>query len=271
MFGRLTPVVKNLLIINITLLVINQFGILPLNDWFGLRYIFSEQFMVPQIFVHMFLHGGFAHLFFNMFALFIFGPLLEQFLGSKRFLQLYLITGLGAAFLFSAVEYVEISQIENAREDYIENPNPEDFNKIITEHDIMLTRMRPAISAQELYSLRDRFSENPDNSAYIKQTKQYVNEIYKRKANIPMVGASGAIFGILIAFGLLFPNTELMLLFFPMPIKAKYLVTFYAILEIWQGINQSPGDNIAHFAHIGGMLFGFILIKYWQRSSNRFY
>ena len=117
----------------------------------------------------------------------------------------------------------------------------------------------------------DEYYDNPDDSYYKNQALSIVQTMYDSRTNIPMVGASGAVFGILMAFGMLFPNTVLMLLFPPIPIKAKYLVFFYGMYELYSEIARSPGDNVAHLAHLSGMLIAFILLKYWQNKSNRFY
>jgi len=117
----------------------------------------------------------------------------------------------------------------------------------------------------------DKWADNPDSIAYANQGIQIARQAITESINIPTVGASGAVFGILLAFGMLFPNTELMLIFPPIPIKAKYFVIAYGAIELYLGFQNSAGDNVAHFTHLGGMLFGFILIKYWQKHSNRFY
>lgn len=269
MFGRLTPVVKNLLIINIVLylltaLAASNFG-LGLNRLLGLYYIFSEYFKPFQFFTYMFMHSGFGHIFGNMFGLFIFGPLLETFWGAKKFLIFYLVTGIGAAVLFSAIEFFEIRPMQKDRDAYIENPSYEKFNAFVVEH------AEVAYSDSEWYNFIENFGDNPTSSSYINESKQRVNYLYERKANIPLVGASGAIFGILMAFALLFPNTEIFLLFFPFPIKAKYFVLFYGLYEVYSLVERAPGDNVAHLAHLGGMLFAFILVKMWQKDRNNFY
>lgn len=265
MFGRLTPIVKNLLIINIGIYLIQSFLNFNFVEFGGLRYIFADSFRPYQFFTHLFIHGGLGHLFGNMFALFIFGPLLERFWGSQRFLVFYLVTGLGAALLYSAINFYEVNQLENAVEVYVDEPTPERFENFIMDNAEFAWR------SPEVQNFLEQYYDNPSSSSYINQGKQLANQLLESKANIPMVGASGAIFGILMAFGLLFPNTELFLLFFPFPIKAKYFVLFYGLYELWAGFDRVPGDNVAHFAHLGGMLFAFILIKVWQGKRNTFY
>jgi membrane associated rhomboid family serine protease len=263
MFGRLTPVVKNLLIVNIALLLLGSVVSIDLGDIFGLRYIFAESFQPYQFITYMFFHGGFGHLLGNMFALFIFGPLLEKFWGSKRFFFFYMATGIGAGLLYGAIDFFEMRSLENAAESYIENPNYEDFNTFVTEH--------AEFAFNQWYSFIDAFGDNQDNPEYIKESISRVKEVVRFKGNIPMIGASGAIFAILFAFGYLFPNTQLMLLFPPIPIKAKYLVTFYGLYELYAGIQRAPGDNVAHWAHLSGMLVAFILLKTWQDNRRNFY
>ena len=229
-FSNIPTVVKNLLIINILFfiatLVFESKGIY-LVELLGVYYFDSPHFHVWQVITYMFMHGGFAHIAFNMFALFTFGSTLEYTMGSKRFLNFYLITGLGALALQMLVQAIEVHQIIGS-----------------------FTIKTASIS-----------SSSPEHIRILR-------EIYSG----PMVGASGAIFGLLIAFGVLYPDTELMILFIPVPVKAKYIIPAYVVLELILGVAQFSGDSIAHFAHLGGALFGFILIKFWHlRRLRNFY
>jgi membrane associated rhomboid family serine protease len=221
-FANLTPVVKNLLIIN--LICFLPFVILSDNNYndlivknFGAFYFNSPYFRVWQILTYMFLHGGWQHILFNMFALFSFGPILEYSIGPKRFLNLYLICGIGAIILQMIVQALEVHAM---------------IGSFTAPH----------------FSLADPLV--PDK----------LKAIYYG----PVVGASGAIFGLLVAFGMLFPNMELMMLFVPVPVKAKYLIVVYILIEVYLGFSQYAGDSVAHFAHLGGALLGFILIKVWR-------
>ena len=263
MFGSLTPVVKNLLIINVVVLVVQALMGFNFIDMFGLRYIFADSFRPYQFVTHLFVHGGFFHLFGNMFALFIFGPMLERVWGSQRFLLFYLITGLGASLLYSAINFYEINQLETAAEQYMQSPAPNEFGVFIEEH--------AEFARPQVQPLINQYFDNPDSRALANESIQRVREVVELKENIPMVGASGAVFGILMAFGLLFPNTELFLLFFPFPIKAKYFVLFYGLYELYAGFERMPGDNVAHFAHLGGMLFAFVMVRLWKDKRNTFY
>ncbi|WP_296618837.1 rhomboid family intramembrane serine protease [Marivirga sp.] len=263
MFARLTPVVKNLLLINIALLLIPSFMNFELAKYFGLRYIFAESFQPFQFITYMFLHAGFGHLLGNMFALFIFGPMLERYWGAKKFFIFYMVTGVGAGILYGVVNFIEMQQLESAAEQYIENPNYEGFVSFVQEN--------AGYAYRQWYDFIDAYGENPSKQEYIDGSIQRVKEVVRFQGNVPLIGASGAVFGILFAFGFLFPNTELFLLFPPIPIKAKYLVTFYGLYELYAGIQNVPGDNVAHYAHLGGMLIAFVLLKIWQKDNTRFY
>ncbi|MGC9331180.1 MAG: rhomboid family intramembrane serine protease [Bacteroidales bacterium] len=236
-FSNLPPVVKNLLMINIAmfllLVLVQLIYKVDLNMYLGLYQPQSEAFKPYQLVTHMFMHGGLAHIFFNMFALFMFGRVLEQVWGGKRFLTYYLVTGFGAALLHMLVGYLQAQNLLN------ELP-PGTLAKIQTGG---------------LEALR--------------AGKNYVNpEMARLNAviNTPSIGASGAVFGLLLAFGMLFPDAQLMLLFPPIPIRAKYFVIGYGVLELYLGLTQ-PGSNVAHFAHLGGMLFGFVLIYLWKKDQ----
>ena len=240
-FFGLPPVVKNIILINAVMLLADftaksVFGI-NLSTILGLYFPKSEQFMPLQIITHMFMHGGVLHLVFNMYALFIFGQVLEQVWGSKRFLIYYMVCGLGAAFIHETVIFIQ-------------------YEKIMS-----------VISIDQLEVVLN------EGTGYFREGKVFTNEMMKSLQyilNVPTVGASGAVFGILLAFGMLFPNSQLMLLFPPIPIRAKYFVLIYGGIELYLAFTQ-PGSNIAHAAHLGGMLFGYLLIKYWSKTTNTLY
>jgi membrane associated rhomboid family serine protease len=261
------PVVKNLILINIIMLlatwVLSNIAGIQLSSVLGLHYFKSDLFSPYQYVTHMFMHGGLMHLFFNMFALYMFGRVLETVWGSKRFFIYFVVTGLGAAALHTFVIHLQMTSIANDITAYFNTPTPEAFALLVKDH-------FPEYYTQIYSKLLDGWYSNPESTQYIAMSRQYISELMDFKMNIPTVGASGAVFGVLLAFGMLFPNTELMLLFPPIPIKAKYFVIFYGGLELWLGLTQ-PGSNIAHFAHLGGMLFGFILIKIWNTKRTNFY
>jgi membrane associated rhomboid family serine protease len=233
------PVVKNLIIINVLMLfatmILEMRGI-DLARILGLHYIESPEFRPYQLVTHMFMHGGVMHLVFNMFALWMFGRVLESVWGPKRFFIYYFVTGLGAAALHTFVNYMEFHY-------YAAKIAPQDVQAVFSQ-----------------------------GAELLQQGQNWVGVAGKLNMilNTPTVGASGAVFGILLGFGMLFPNTELMLLFPPIPIKAKYFVAGYGAIELFSGI-ANTGDNIAHFAHLGGMLFGFFMIKYWNKNTRNFY
>jgi membrane associated rhomboid family serine protease len=228
----------------------------------------SEKFKPMQYITYMFMHGGIGHIFFNMFALWMFGKVLEGVWGSKRFFIYYIITGLGAAAFHTFVNWLDFSSLERAATAYANTPSIEGFSMFIKEH---FSRFENAILRDPQYNyLIDEWSANPGSTILADRSAQYIFSIIRELMNIPTVGASGAVFGVLLAFGMLFPNTQLMLLFPPIPIKAKYFVLMYGALELYLGLSQ-PGSNIAHFAHLGGMLFGYILIKFWKQGRSNFY
>jgi membrane associated rhomboid family serine protease len=256
----LTPVVRVLLIINVLVFFVTNESVL---EQFGLHSFLSDEFNPIQLLTHMFLHAGFGHIFSNMIGLIVFGPMLERFWGPKRFTFFYFFCGLGAALLFSGINYYEMSAVYEAVRDYRASPTPENFVGFFTQHGTSLY--------DQLAGFIDKFDAQPTNPSLIDGSLQIINRYYADQISQPMVGASGAIFGVIMGFGLLFPNTQLFLLFPPIPIKAKYLVIFYGAYEIYSGVYRAQSDNVAHFAHIGGMLFAFILIKYWGSQRKTFY
>jgi len=238
-FRELPDVIKNILIINCLLFLatvtLESQGV-NLTRVLGLHQFQSPDFRPYQLITHMFMHGSFTHLFYNMFAVWMFGKILENIWGGKRFLKFYIITGLGAALIYVGYIQFQIDGISNLNPDFLEAAK----NK-------------------------KAFLDLENNGGFIPESAELT-----RLVNTPMVGASGALFGILLAFGMLFPNT-LLYIYFALPIKAKYFVMLYGALELFLGFRNLPGDNIAHFAHLGGMIFGFILLKYWKQDRNTFY
>jgi membrane associated rhomboid family serine protease len=223
-FQILPTIIKNLLIINV-LVFLAQITVGPalrLEDNFALHTWKSPYFKPWQFLTHMFMHGGWDHLFFNMFALWMFGSILENVWGPKRFLTFYLICGLGAALCHMIVLYFNT---QNLIEAY--------------------------------------------NSLSVLQQQAYEEKFY-RQLNEPTLGASGAVFGCLAAFGYLFPNTYIYLYFF-FPIKAKWFVILYAGFELVMAVQNTAGDNVAHVAHLGGALAGFLMVYFWNKNKKRFY
>lgn len=263
MFRSLTPIVKNILLINVGLYVVAAFFLPQLQSWFALYYVESRFFKPFQFVTYMFMHAGMWHLFSNMFGLFIFGPLLEQFLGPKKLVILWMVCGVGAGVLYSGYTAFQMNQLNDKIEAFYNDPDPEIFNSFVSDNSYMFK--------SSIYDFIDDFSRNPENQTYIQRAKDNMNAIRETKANIPMVGASGALFGILVAFGMLFPNTQLFLIFPPMPIKAKYLVLFYGLYTVYNIIVNNPTDNVAHFAHFSGLIIGAILVTFWKKDRTSFY
>jgi membrane associated rhomboid family serine protease len=259
---QLTPMVKALLIMNVAIFIMTNMIFPEAMLQFALYDFQSEKFRPYQLITHMFLHGGWGHLFSNMLSLFIFGPLLEYRWGGNKFLTFYLITGLGASLLYQGVRSYEIADMKKDVAEYVAEPTPLNLNHFLEEH----------IPGQFDSRYVVEFKNHATDPQMIASSIQSVKEISRNIIeNSKMLGASGAVFGILMAFGMLFPNTELMLLFFPFPIKAKYFVMLYGAYELYTGLARNPGDNVAHFAHLGGMLFAYILLKVWERDRQNFY
>ncbi len=260
---RTTPVVRDLLIINSAMLllswILKPMGI-DLVNILGLHYPKSEYFSVYQIFTHMFMHANLIHLLFNMYALWLFGTVLEKLWGSKRFLIYYLVTGFGAAILHTAVSWFEIHKMLVAAQKFFENPDLQSFLAFYNKYP-------EYFNPKAIAKLLAQWQANPSSSQYANLLIPEINSIIQQRMNIPTVGASGAVFGLLLAFGMLFPETPLYIMFVPFPIKAKYFVIGYGLLELINGISNVPGDHIAHFAHLGGMIFGYILIKFWDKRG----
>lgn len=241
-FANLPDITKNLLIINVLFflatVMMEPNGINLIRE-LGMYYPSSENFRGYQIVTHFFMHGSLGHIFFNMFGLVVFGSHLERFWGKKRYLTFYLVTALGAALLHFVIVGIELQQ---AVGEWF--PNLFDYAQNVK------------IEGTTVYG------SQTDIENYLAILNSY---------NTPVLGASGALYGLLAGFALLFPNTELMLLFPPIPIKAKWLAVGLAAIAVYSGYQSNEGDSVAHFAHLGGMIFGFILIKIWQRQKTNFY
>lgn len=214
-------VTKNLIIINVLLFaatfVAQSYGI-NLADYLGLHFFMGDSFNPAQLFTYMFMHAGFTHIFFNMFALFMFGRILEQVWGPKRFLFYYILCGIGAGIIQEMVQYVY-------------------YETVLTTY------------------------SGVDTGAGIIPMAEYLNQMVT-------VGASGAVYAILLGFGMLFPNQQMFIFPLPFPIKAKWFVIGYAVIELYSGLANNVGDNVAHFAHLGGMIFGLALIMYWKKNNR---
>lgn len=237
---NIPPVVKNLLIINILFFIatyVMQSKGVELAYYLGAFYFDSPFFNIWQPITYMFMHGGFTHILFNMFALYMFGSVLENRWGGKKFLQFYFITGLGALALQLLVQSVEVYNIAGS----------------VLNKDAITINM----------------AENVANTTLTGLSQEQFNTLISIYIT-PMVGASGAIFGLLVAFGMLYPNVEMFIMFIPVPIKAKYIMPVYIVIELFLGVARFQGDSVAHYAHLGGALLGFILVKLWK-DKNTYY
>ncbi len=235
-FSNIPPVVKNLLILNTLIYLLMALSPAldrTMDKYFALYYFSSPGFEFYQLFTYMFLHGSFMHLFFNMFALFMFGRTIEMTMGSSRFLFYYISCGICAALVQMGVFALYIHNIESLLP-------PDVVRQVLDEGWSVIQRG---------YNYSD-----PDCA----QLNAFVNT--------PMVGASGAIYGVLLAFGFLFPNIPVYLFFIPVPIKSKWLIIGYFVIELLYGISGSA-DGVAHFAHLGGMIFGFLMLLYWKKKG----
>lgn len=263
--NQLTPYVQRILLINIALFALTYLldNQLHIYHYLILHGFYSDSFAPYQLVTNIFMHAGIGHLFGNMLGLFFFGPLLERFLGYKKFLTLYFVCGVGAGLLYWGINAYEVTKVREDAVAYLNGPNPDAFNQFVNDH--------YSHGYSGMLNLIDAYAEHPDNALYAQQAQQEVILITNSIRDFALLGASGSVFGILMAFALLFPNTELLLLFPPIPIKAKYLVGGYAAIEIYSLYANRPNDNVAHFAHIAGMLFAFILVRYWKTNRNSFY
>ncbi len=245
MLGGIPPIVKNLLIINALAffaMYLMQKGVtipgigytkIDLNSLLGLYTPGSKHFYFFQYLTYMFMHGNLTHIFFNMFALFMFGRVLERVWGPQKFLFYYLVTGIGAGLINVLISFIRVK---------------------------MITAQLPPEVVNEVYTKGQDLLLNYQN--YANDSLGTLNHLI----NVPMVGASGAIFALLLAFGMLFPE-ERIYLYMLLPVKAKWFVIGYGAMELYSTIFTQPGDNVAHLAHLGGMLFGFFLIRHWRKTQ----
>jgi membrane associated rhomboid family serine protease len=280
-FANLPAVTKNILILNIILFLGTEFYYMTkgihLSYFLGEHYPLSSAWRVWQPITCMFMHGGIAHLVLNMFGLYMFGSVLERYWGPKKFLVFYMVCGLGGTITDFAVQYTRVESKFRAVNEYIENPGEEKLVSLIKSGEVVIYSKVPGMQ-EEFRSMTETYdalkAKGQDKEAdqvsvnYFKSTyKPIIRDLNDRIS----IGASGAIFGLLLAFGMIFPNVELMFLFIPYPIKAKFVVIIYGCIELFSGLAQFKGDNIGHFAHLGGMLFGFVLLWYWKNRDKRIY
>lgn len=258
MFGNIPQVTKNLLLLNILLFVLDVFfetrGV-NLGAILGAHYFGTPLFEPYQIVSHFFMHGNIMHIFLNMYALVMFGSFLERLWGPKRYFILYIASALGAFLLYNGVGFFQIYELKQTIGD---SSLIAGVNGIIRDVPLSLEAER---TIKEFM-----FSHNVETLSQANAIMEYAAKSY-----IPMVGASGAIFGIMASFAILFPNTELMLLFPPIPLKAKWLMGGYFLIELYLSFQDNQGDNIAHLAHVGGAIVGGVLVLIWRRNRTHFY
>ena len=236
--NSIPPITRNILIINaivwLACLAFERLNI-DLANILGIHYFQSRGFQLFQIITYMFTHVNLTHIFFNMFAVFMFGTVLERRWGAKRYLSYYMITGIGAGLIQILVCHCRIQLL------------------------------LPDLPAEALNAVHGQgYDLLRQNMNFVEKLGD-LNLLY----NVTTIGASGAVFGILLAFGMLYPNTPLFLMFIPIPIKAKYFVVIYGLIELYLGFANHAGDNVAHFAHLGGMLFGLIMLLYWRQKEKK--
>lgn len=239
--GRITDTVKVLIIINAIFFVGTMFIGDLTYKLFSLWFFQNDNFGVWQVITHMFMHGSFMHILFNMYALWAFGGPIEQMLGQKKFLFFYFSCGIGAAIIHSLVNYFHVETAYNT---------------------LVEAGMTPGAIQQLLET-------GQYSTAILESVSRETLEEMFTAFNTPAVGASGAIYGILVAFGMMFPNVELFLLFVPVPIKAKIFIPVLIAIDLFSGVTGYSlfGGGIAHFAHVGGALFGFIMMWYWKKNQ----
>lgn len=257
---KLTPVVQTLLLINIAMLAVpSLLGTHEtMIELLALRFYGSPFFSVYQLITYMFMHSGFMHLLFNMLGLIFFGTILEQVWGSQRFLLFYMVCGIGAGLIYLGVNYFTLSSMEADMEAFILHPTAANLADFFHKY------------ADYYYKANlefiNNFAKNPTNDAYVTVARNTVETLYASRLNTPMIGASGAVYGVLLAFGMLFPNMTLVLFPIPIPVKAKYIVIGYGVMALYGVFSNSPGDSVAHLAHLGGMVVGMIVLLIWSRG-----
>ncbi len=253
-------VVRIFLISIIIIFIAQRLFNLPLVENWGLRDIRSLEFRYYQIFSHAFIHADTIHLLRNAFAFWVFAPRIELMLGKKRFITFIIFTGLGAATCQSLVNFYSTSRIKNAYTQYEINPSPKNFNKYLKYFN--------SKERGRFKNFEKEFELNYQDDEYLVTSISLAHQLYELRLNTASLGASGIIFALLVAFAMLFPNDLIYLIFFPLPMKVKYFTILYGIYELYLGSKNNPVDNVAHFAHLGGMIFGYLFMKWWKKKYS---
>jgi membrane associated rhomboid family serine protease len=270
------PTVRNLIILTVVCHILSiaatvflQFNVV---QNFGLHNWNSAYFKPWQLVSYMFLHdmsyiflrdiGGITHLLFNMLGLWMFGSMLERFWGAQKFIIFYFVTGIGAGLINVFSTTILLQPMFDSAVFYMNNPGYNLFEHFVSNY------LPGSYDNEGVNEFLKVWFNDPLNPGYIKESVQIVNQVTDLRLNTPTVGASGSIYGLLLAFGVLFPNSVIMLLIPPIPLKAKYFVLIFGGMELLLGLRNNLEDNVGHFAHLGGMLFGILLILLWKKQAK---
>ena len=273
-YGTLPPVVKSLLIVNVLLFVVANMWQPQLSQYLALHLWGARDFAPYQLLTHLFMHGSIGHIFFNMFALWNFGTILEQYWGSKRFLIYYCFTGIGAAILYMATAHWELMPDLRLLDQFLANPVPASLGAILNSDVLTAIGYCEVLPDPNICNGFDTFSQNAaafvqsDDKSQLSSLMRYVDDYKAYFLNLrTAVGASGAIYGLIMAYAMVAPNQTLYF-YGILPIKARYFAILLGVAALVMGLQNNAGDNIAHFAHLGGMIFGYILMRYWQKTGS---
>jgi membrane associated rhomboid family serine protease len=275
-FRILPPVVKNLVIINalffLATISLYRYNI-DLTSILGLHYPGAPGFKPYQFITYMFMHGGWDHILFNMFALWMFGGVIENIWGGKKFLIFYILTGMGSAVVYIIWIHFTLAPNLNMLNEITAHPTAQAIQQYFNEYGFHINPYASSLSQADINTFNRNVNLLEMGRAQHNVIQQIILFLSEYKAEMlnqmVVVGASGAIFGLLLAFGVMFPDS-LIYVYFAIPVKAKWFVLGYGLLELFSGIRNNAGDNVAHFAHVGGMLVGFLIITYWKKRGKLF-
>jgi membrane associated rhomboid family serine protease len=262
------PTVRNLIIITLVChllsIAVTEFFQFNVVQNFGLHNWNSTYFKPWQLVSYIFLHdtGGLMHIFFNMLGLWMFGSVLERFWGAQKFLIFYFVTGIGAGLINVFSTTIQLQPMFDSAVFYMNNPGYNLFEHFVSNY------LPGSYENEGVNEFLKAWYSDPLNPGYLQESVKIVNQVTDLRLNMPTVGASGSIYGLLLAFGMLFPNSIIMLLIPPIPMKAKYFVLVFGGMELLMGLRNNLEDNVGHFAHLGGMLFGILLILIWKKQAN---
>lgn len=262
------PTVRNLIIITVVCHLLSiaatEFLQFDVVKNFGLHNWNSADFKPWQLISYIFLHdtGGITHLFFNMLGLWMFGSVLERFWGAQKFIIFYFVTGIGAGLINVFSTTILLQPMFDSAVFYMNHPGYNLFEHFVSNY------LPGSYENEGVNEFLKAWYSDPLNPGYLQESIQIVNQVTDIRLNTPTVGASGSIYGLLLAFGMLFPNSVIMLLIPPIPMKAKYFVLIFGGMELLLGLRNNLEDNVGHFAHLGGMLFGILLILLWKKQAS---